>query len=190
MDIKVNSFQNSFLSKQLSEQSIRLQMQTLPIALVLLAVISRLIPHWPNFTAVGAMAFFAGSTMGFRYRSILVPLSAMLLTDVILGFHSTMFVVYGAIVLNVLIGAKFLADRSTAKIIGVSLLASLQFFVFTNFAVWALGGMYVQNLHGLVQSFVMALPFLPNQIFADLTYGLILFATYAFAQNKLRPAKV
>ena len=83
----------------------------LPIAAILAAAATRLIPHWPNFTSIGAMALFGGATFQHRRVAFLVPFAAMLLTDSILGFHSGIAFVYLAFALIVLLG--FALQRKT-----------------------------------------------------------------------------
>src|ERR1035438_6075539 len=62
--------------------------------LILAAAFTRLIPHYPNFTAVGAIALFGGAYLPNRKLAFAVPFVAMLLTDLIIGFHHTMWAVY------------------------------------------------------------------------------------------------
>jgi len=158
--------------------------QYLGIALIIIAAFSRLIPHWPNFTAIGALALFAGSIMGFQLRSILVPIGALFLTDLIFGFHSTMLAVYGAVIFNILLGSILLKKNDVRRTFLVSILGSLVFFFITNFAVWLMDGMYLKTTQGLMTAFAMGLPFLPQQIVGDLFYSAIMFASYYFVINR------
>ena len=72
--------------------------------MIFIAAFVRLIPHPPNFAPVAAMALFGGAYFSKRWAAFLVPLIAMLVTDLILGFHSTMWAVYISFVLIVGIG--------------------------------------------------------------------------------------
>ena len=156
-----------------------------PIGLILIAAFSRLIPHWPNFTAVGAMALFAGSVMGFQLRSVLIPVLALLITDLIFGFHSTMIAVYGATVASILLGAWLLQKRTVKRTVLMRLLGSAIFFISTNFAVWAIDGMYSKDMNGLLQAYTMALPFLLNQVAGDLFFVAVLFGGHALVQKRV-----
>ncbi|HRO68181.1 MAG TPA: hypothetical protein PL182_11500, partial [Pseudobdellovibrionaceae bacterium] len=69
------------------------------LAVVVLAVFSRLLPHPWNWTAVGAAALFAGAKFERLSLALIVPLTALLLSDLVLGFHPTMPFVYGAFAL-------------------------------------------------------------------------------------------
>ncbi|MCI0658612.1 MAG: hypothetical protein L0170_16285, partial [Acidobacteria bacterium] len=64
--------------------------------LIALATICRLIPHPPNFTPVLAVALFGGATLP-RRAALAIPLLAMLLSDLALGypFGWMNLVVYG-----------------------------------------------------------------------------------------------
>jgi hypothetical protein len=64
------------------------------------------------------------------------------------------------------------------KVLGVTLLASVQFYLITNFAVWAFGTMYPLSISGLFASYINALPFFRNTIFGDLSYVAGLFGLY------------
>lgn len=158
----------------------------LALGLILTAALSRLIPHSPNFTSVGALALFAGSLWGISTAAFLVPLLAMLLTDLILGFHPTMFFVYGAFLLTVILGGGLLKKtQKNLPLIGLSLAASSVFFIVTNFGVWFVGGFYSQDMKGLLECFAMALPFFKNQIAGDLVYSLALFNAYRFVASSI-----
>src|SRR5438445_13411291 len=73
---------------------------------ILLAAASRLLPHPPNVAPVAAMALFAGAQFSHLAAACAVPLAAMVLSDVLLGFHSTMPLVSGSFLLIVLVGRQ------------------------------------------------------------------------------------
>ena len=82
------------------------------LAAILVAAALRLVPHWPNFTPIGAMALFGGAYFGRRALAFAAPLGALLLSDLILGFHAGMPFVYGSVALIVLLGWA-IANRIT-----------------------------------------------------------------------------
>src|SRR5689334_13609970 len=119
-------------------------------ATVLLAAFTRLIPHIPNFAPIGALAIFSGAFFKNKWLRFLIPLSAMFLSDIFLGFHATMPFVYGAFILSTGLGTVFLKKTfDTKKLFSVSLLSSLLFFLITNFGVWLTSSMYPKTLYGL-----------------------------------------
>jgi len=153
------------------------------LTLVLVAGLSRLIPHPWNFTAVGAMALFAGSRMQHRGLALLAPFLALLWTDAVLGFHITMVYVYGAVALISLLGLW--AQDSWGRLAGSAFAGSLTFFALTNFGVWMTQGLYEKSLEGLFQCYVMALPFLSMQMAGDLFYGILLFGSYEVVRKQI-----
>lgn len=146
--------------------------------LIIGAAMSRLIPHPPNFTAIGAIALFGGSSFKEHRIAYAAPLAAMFLSDLVLGLHGLMAVVYLSILAITWLG-KFMSIPSPAKVVAASLAGSLIFFLITNFAVWLSAGFYPMNFMGLVECFVAALPFLGNTAAGDLTFNVLLFGGYA-----------
>lgn len=143
-----------------------------------IAIFSRLIPHAPNWTAIGALALWGATFFNRRSLSLVLPLTALILTDLALGFHSTLVWVYAGFLLVTLIGWILPADQGAKNWITGSLIGSLVFFAVSNFGVWMSGELYPKTLDGLVQCFVMALPFFENQLGADLFFNLFFAATH------------
>lgn len=144
-----------------------------------IAIISRLVPHAPNWTALGALALWAGTFFSKKSWSMIVPLAALFVSDLILGFHSTMVWVYAGFMLVSLVGLAWPAHRGAKYWVPGSLLGSLIFFVVSNFGVWMSGELYPKTLEGLVNCFVMAIPFLWSPIAADLFFNSVFAITYA-----------
>jgi len=154
------------------------------ITMILAAAASRLIPHPPNMTAVTAMALFGGAMLADRRLAFAVPLCALFLSDLLLGFHDQMFVVYGSFALIVCFGLWLQKHGSPATIAGAAIVSSLLFFATTNFGVWALDRMYPHTLAGLIACYTAALPFLRNTLAGDLFYVLILFGGFALLERQ------
>lgn len=138
--------------------------------IVLAAAVTRIIPHWPNFTPILAMALVAGSFASSRKAMILIPLAAMVVSDLLLGvlngwsytFHETQIWVYASVAAVALIGRLF-ASRSNAQTVFVGgTIAGLLFYVVTNAAVWFSGTMYPHTITGLAQSYLAGLAFYSN----------------------------
>lgn len=148
-----------------------------PLSIIVFAVILRLIPHPPNLAPIGAMALFGGTYLDRRY-ALIAPLIAMFISDLFLGLHTTMPFVYGSFFLTGLIGLWLRGRRKPRYIIGASFLSSLMFFLITNFGVWIATGMYQKNLAGLLEAYVLAIPFFRNTIIGDLLYTGVFFGGY------------
>lgn len=163
--------------------------------MIFLAALSRLLPHPPNVTAVSAMALFGGAYLSDRRLAILVPLAAMWISDLILNnvfyaayfdsfsWHGNFFV-YGAFILIAVLGMTFLKKISLARLIGVSLSASLLFYLITNFGAWLGNPLYPQNTAGLLEAYVAGLPFLRNTILGDLFFTGVLFGTFEWLKSR------
>lgn len=152
--------------------------------MIVLAAASRLVPHPPNFTPIAAMALFGGAYFGDKRAAFLVPLAAMFLSDLCLGLHSLIPVVYGSFALMVCVGLWLRERKRLMTIAGCALVNSLLFFITTNFAVWAMGSFYPKTFSGLTACFIAAIPFFGNTIMGDAFYAALLFGGFALAENK------
>lgn len=146
--------------------------------IILMAAIMRLIPHYPNFTPIAAIALFGGAHLGKKWLSFFVPLFALLVSDLIIGFHGFMIPVYVSFALVVLLGGILRGRIKVHSIIGASVASSLLFFLITNFAVWAGSPYYPQTFAGLMQSYTMAIPFFHSSLLGDLFYSGVFFGGY------------
>lgn len=151
-----------------------------PVLFIALAVILRLIPHVPNIAPIAAMALFGGVYLNKKY-ALIIPIIAMMISDIFLGFHNTMIFVYGSFLIVGLIGLYLRNHKNIASIVAASLLSSVLFFVITNFGVWLMSGMYTKTLTGLMDAYIMGIPFFRNTVLGDLLYVGILFGSYEFA---------
>lgn len=150
------------------------------LCLILLAVTLRLLPHAANFAPMGAVAIFAGSVLP-RKTALLVPLLAVMISDIFLGFYDVMPVTWACFVLIALASSFWLKKLSLVKGFAMTLASSVFFFVVTNFAVWLMGDMYARTWSGLAQCYVMALPFFRNTAASDIVYTTVLFGAFALA---------
>lgn len=146
---------------------------------VLAAAASRLLPHPPNFTPIAAMALFGGAHFADRRQAFLVPLGVMALSDLVIGLHQLVPVVYGSFALIVGIGLWLRTRRTPATIAAAAIASSVVFFLITNFGVWALGSWYPKTAAGLLAAYVAAVPFFRNTLAGDLFYTAVLFGGFA-----------
>lgn len=170
------------------------------ILMIIGAVLLRLVPHMPNFAPITALALFGGVYLNKRYV-ILFPFIVMLISDYLLlyidpftgadfshiypitsMFHSTTTYVYGSFLISSLIGIWLRKHKNPGFILLGSLIASLQFFLITNFGVWS-GGMYSRGLDGLLQSYLMGLPFFKWTLLGDLFYTTMFMGTFEIAKR-------
>tara|TARA_B100001250_G_C19791436_1_gene786697 strand:- start:180 stop:704 length:525 start_codon:yes stop_codon:yes gene_type:complete len=141
----------------------------LPVCLILVLSFSRIIPHPPNFTPILAVGIFSGFYFKNFIPSFFIVVFSMFLGDLFLGFHNTMFFTYTSLAAAVLIGV-FIKNFKFKEVLIGGLASSVIFFVVTNFGVWALTSMYENNLGGLINSYLFAIPFFHNTLLSTLIY--------------------
>ena len=159
------------------------------VLFVLLAALSRLLPHPANFTPIAAMALFSGVYLE-RRLAFIVPMAAMLLSDYFLGFYTEMIWVYGSFLLIAVIGLWLKNHKNPLFILGGTLTGSILFFVVTNFGVWAVpASMYPKSFAGLAECYTAAIPFFRGTVEGDVFFVAVLFGLYElvlFAMKKFQ----
>lgn len=173
-------------------------------ALILIAALTRLIPHPPNFSPVEAVALFGGAYFASRWFAVAVPLIAMFMSDLLLGlvnggiyfeyFASAHFLgVYACIALSAVLGFGLRGRVSGPRVLGYSLLGSAIFFIVTNFAVWLTATPLTGHpacVAGLSTCYVAALPFFQWTLLGTLFYSALLFGGFALLRARLPQLRV
>lgn len=159
-------------------------------SLILAAAASRLLPHPANVTPIAAMALFGGARLPDRRLSFAVPLAAMFLSDLVIGFHIQQPVVYGLILLFVAIGRTLRARTGALPVAAATLGASILFFAGTNLGVWLFQALYPRTAAGLLECFAAALPFFRNTLLGDALYAAVLFGGLALAERRFPALRV
>ena len=157
-----------------------------PAILIAIGALSRVIPNPANFAPITAMALFGGVYLN-KKQALTLPILAMILSDFFIGFDSIpmRLSVYGSFLISVFIGFWIKNHKSSKNIVFASLFSSILFFVITNFAVWAFGTMYLKNLTGLTECYLLAIPFFRNTILGDLFYSGAFFGVYNLLLNSV-----
>lgn len=148
------------------------------VALIMVGVIGRFIrinylPELYNVEPFTVMSLLAGSILGGGY-ALSVPLSMIAISDMVIGNTSIMFFTWSAWAI-IGLGGTILRKRKTPtfkfslQLTGMGVVSSLFFYLWTNFGVWLIDGMYPHTWAGLMQSYIMGLPFLRNNLFGNLT---------------------
>lgn len=160
------------------------------VSLVLCAAAARLVPHWPNFTPLAAVSLFAGFWFARRSMALLVPLCAMLLSDMVIGGYepAVMATVYVSLLLPIAFRGILRTRLSALRIGGTAIVSSIVFFLTTNFAHWLWMGNYSLTLAGLGECYAAALPFFKYQVMGDLMWSGGLFGAYAMAARSASTA--
>ena len=160
-------------------------------AIILLAAISRLIPHPANFVPIGGMALFGAAYYSKRYWVFIIPIVSMWISDVILNnvvygqyfdhfvwFYSGSLFTNAAFALIVLLGMFSLKKVKVPHLIVSALGASVIFFLVSNFGVWFSGMMYSKDFSGLMACYTAGIPFFKNTIAGDLFYTTVMFGAF------------
>jgi uncharacterized membrane-anchored protein YitT (DUF2179 family) len=156
------------------------------ISAILFAVIMRLLPHWPNFTPVAAIAIFGGAYISKKGLAFVLPVLAMFISDLIIGFHSTMIAVYAGMMVAAGLGILLRNRVKIGNVAVVSLASSVIFFLITNFASWYTGLMpYSRDLSGLLQAYVAGVPFFNTSMVGDLFYSAVIFGSFYFVSRRV-----
>ena len=147
--------------------------------LILAAALSRLLPHPDNFTPIAAIALAGGVYLEKRF-ALIIPLAALVISDIFIGFHNTILFVYGSLVIIGFMGLWLKSHKKIVPVLGTAILSSILFFVVTNFGVWLTGGgwFYPKTWQGLVECYTMAVPFFRNTLAGDLIYTGVLFGLF------------
>jgi len=152
--------------------------------MILTAVISRWIPHPPNFSPVAALALFGGASVASKRAAFLVPLAGLFASDFVLGFYSITPVVYASFALIVCLGFRLRLRQTFQRLAFATIAGALLFFVLTNFGVWALENLYPKTLAGLANCFAAGIPFFRNTLVSDMLYSALLFGGLALAEKR------
>ena len=162
-----------------------LKKDTFAISLILLMVLSRLIPHPPNFTPVIAVAIMSGYLFRNFYLSFLVLASSMLISDFFIGFYGNIIFVYLGLFL---INYVFYATKNLINfknLFFMSIFGSLIFFILSNFGVWFSGSLYEKNINGLFLCYYMAIPFFTKTLISTIIFTYSAYSINYFLKPKI-----
>ena len=154
-----------------------LKKEIFPISLIIILAFARLIPHPPNFTPIIAVAIISGYFFKNFNLSVLILLAAMLISDLFIGFYENIIFVYASLILITFIFYKISNKINFKNLFIYSFVGSVIFFVVSNFGVWALGSpgvydiAYEKSLSGLIQCYVLAIPFFGNTFLSTLIFS-------------------
>ncbi|HEY3171834.1 MAG TPA: TonB-dependent receptor [Thermoanaerobaculia bacterium] len=163
---------------------------TTAVLLVLLGAFSRLVPHPPNFIAMGAIGLYAGARLRRRWAWA-VPIAAMLCSDLVIDWGTgrkaitlVRIAIYGSFALMVFAGRRLSGNARAGRLAALSAGGAVFFFLTTNFAVWASGGTYPPTQAGLATAYVLAIPWFWNTLAAELLGTATLFGLDMLARRE------
>ena len=174
------------------------------LSLIVLGITTRFIPHWPNFTAVGAVALFGGAMFKGSFKAIGIPVLILFLSDLVINnviyasfyesfqwFTPGFGFMYAAFILTALIGKLNIKSIKVLPVAGGVISSTLLFYLITNLGSWMGNPIYTKDFSGLMMAYEAGLPFLLNQIGATVLYSAILFtgAYYWFGSKELTASR-
>lgn len=167
------------------------------IALILLSVGIRLIPYvsadptslsylW-GVTPLFAICLFGAAYFREQRYAYLVPLASYFVSDLLIwlasgriewAFYDNQVFVYLGVALSVVIGFFLRTHRSWPAIVGAGITSGLVFFLVSNFGVWVTGdrAIHPASLEGLLNCYILALPFYRNLTLSTLVFSAVLFS--------------
>ncbi|HEU4774002.1 MAG TPA: DUF6580 family putative transport protein [Lysobacter sp.] len=166
------------------------------IGLIVLAALTRVLPHPPNFSPVTAIALFGGTYFANRSWALVVPLIGLFLSDLVLAslngglyaswFSSTgIWMVYGCIALTTVLGFGMRGKVGGASVLGYSLAGSVLFFLVTNFGAFLFDPIYPKTATGLTAAYAAGIPFFQWTVLSTLVYSAVLFGGFALLRSQL-----
>lgn len=164
--------------------------------MIFVAALTRLLPHPPNFSPVEAIALFGGAYFAARHWALIVPLAAMLVSDLILGallggiydqyfFSVDHALVYASITLITILGFALRGRVGGARLLGYSVAGSVLFFVVTNFGAWLASPIYPATPAGLGAAYLAGIPFFQWTVLGTLFYVGLLFGSFELLRRRV-----
>jgi hypothetical protein len=167
-------------------------------ALILIAAFGRIIPHPYNMSPIAAMGLLGSAYFSRKWMALLIPFLATWLSDLFINnllyaelfdgftwFYAGSAWVYGSYAVIIMMGFILFNTVSIGRIVSGSILATMLFFLITNFGAWMGNPIYPQTFEGLMMSYAAGLPFLQGSFIGDLMYSGILFGGFALAGKSL-----
>jgi hypothetical protein len=165
----------------------------LVVGMIVLAALSRLVPHYPNFTPVAAMALFGAAVLPRKWMAVVVPFVALYISDLALNnlvyaeYYSGFYwgvngFVYLGFALTIVLGAGLLRGKSFSwlRLGGAVVSSTALFFLVTNFGSWLGNPVYPQDAMGLTAAYAAGLPFMLNTLGSTALFAGLLFGGYRY----------
>ena len=145
-----------------------------------IGIVTRIIPHIPNFSPEIVFALYLGIQFN-KIRATIFILAMAIISDVIIGlssgypiFGTWIMFTYSALIVSGLLGTKRWIRQSKAGFLLSGLLLTVGFWVWTNFGVWLLSGMYPHTGIGFIACYTLALPFLNTALAGSLVWAIVI----------------
>lgn len=154
------------------------------VAVIFAIALFRVLPHPPNVSPVAAMALLGGAYFTDKRMAFILPFLALILSDLIIGFHNSMIFVYAGFALTVGMGIWMQKKITANRVAAATVASTLLFFIITNFGAWMMTGMYPMNAGGLMQAYAAGIPFLQNSLLGNLAFSAVMFGGFVLMQRQ------
>ena len=154
----------------------------LALCVLVFGLLTRFMPHAPNFTPVLALALFGGVYLK-RSQALLLPLALMMVSDLFLGLHPVIGFTWGSIFLISCIGLWIRTSQSVTRVAAGSLASAFLFFVVTNFGCWL--AYYPHTWEGFSSCYMLAVPFFRGTLASTFLYAVIFFGGYELLARRI-----
>lgn len=157
------------------------------ITAAFLALASRWLPHPDNFSALGGVIFLGGFLAQRSRGVLLASFLTLLVSDLLIGFYSGIEWVYLGYLTIFAIG-HFSRSASEGAYLSLGLansLSAVSFFILSNFGVWFSSGLYEKSAQGLLNCYLMGLPFFHMTFLSQLLVGTALCIGYNFFEKSV-----
>jgi hypothetical protein len=162
------------------------------VAVAIIALASRWLPHPPNFTAISGFFFVSGVLAARNKWFLLAAFVPLIISDALLGGYPGILFVYAGHAAVILFGWYYSAAMKTQSIsrkalpfFVYNLSSAFIFFVLSNLGTWWSSGIYSRTAAGLIECFVMALPFFHQTAISQLIFSSIFVAGYFWLSAKV-----
>lgn len=164
---------------------------------ILIAAISRMVPHMQNFSPLGAIGLFGAACFTKKWQSFIIPITATFLSDLFINnviyaqynptfvwFYEGFYWQYGSYVV-ITVAAIFIFNKVNVQRVAIAALsATAIFFLISNAGCWLGNVAYPQNFGGLMSCYAAGIPFLKGTLLGNLFYSTVLFGSFYLAQFK------
>ncbi len=166
--------------------------------IVAIAAFSRILPHPANFSPLSAISILGGLYISQKYWAILIPLLSIWISDLFINnviysqyypeftwFYDGFYWQYSSYIIIGLMGMLLKQNISFLKLTGLSLSASLLFFLISNFGCFMASEFYSKDINGLILCYGAGIPFFSATVLGDLVYTLLLSFAINYAGKSI-----
>ena len=117
----------------------------------------------------------------------------MLVSDLFIGFYENIIFVYASLLLITFIFHKISYKINLKNLFIYGFAGSSIFFIISNFGVWVLGSLgaydiaYEKSLSGLIQCYILAIPFFGNTFLSTLIFSYPVIFIYKSLATRFSP---